>query len=90
MLGGPGQFETELEKGDVVVIPAGVAHKNLGDSGDFACVGAYPNGQAYDMNYGREGERPDVDENIKNTPLPQLDPLFGSSGPLVELWFNKK
>ena len=57
-LGGDGGLTTELGKGDVVVIPAGVAHKNLGSSADFACVGAYPDGRSYDMNYGNEDERP--------------------------------
>lgn len=88
-LGGPGGFIAEVEKSDIIIIPAGVAHKNLGASHDFKCVGAYPEGQSFDMNYGKTGERPQVDDNIRNVPLPQCDPVFGSSGPLTELWFNK-
>jgi mannose-6-phosphate isomerase-like protein (cupin superfamily) len=76
----------EVCAGDVVIIPAGVAHKNLGASRDFGVVGAYPAGQDYDMNYGKHGERPRVDENIARVPLPESDPVFGSDGPLLNYW----
>ena len=85
-LGGPEGIKIKVEKGDAIVIPSGVAHRNLGASEDFACVGAYPAGQSYDMNYGKEDERPGVIENIKNTPLPEKDPIYGKEGPVVNLW----
>ncbi len=85
-LGGPDGLRTTLRAGDVVVIPAGVAHKNLGSSSDFTVVGAYPEGQSYDMCYGKEGERPASDERIRNVPLPQFDPLVGRKGPLTQHW----
>jgi uncharacterized protein YjlB len=70
--------------GDVVVIPAGVGHRNEGSSGDFSVIGAYPRGQeSYDLRTGEEGERPEVLENIRNVPLPEADPLFGEDGPLL-------
>ena len=72
--------------GDVVVIPAGVAHKNEGASSDLLFVGAYPRGQRPDM--CRPGA---ADDNralvrIAAVPLPAGDPLFGPSGPLLERW----
>jgi len=85
-LGGPSGIVAQLKKGDVVVIPAGVAHKNVGSSEDFKCVGAYPSGQDYDMNYGKSGERPKTDKNIKKVPLPSMDPIFGFDGPLIKSW----
>jgi uncharacterized protein YjlB len=85
-LGGPKGIIAEVKAGDVILIPAGVSHKNLEASADFACVGAYPSGQEYDMNYGKEGERPEADENIKNLPLPPTDPVYGEDGPLMEYW----
>jgi uncharacterized protein YjlB len=84
--GGPSGISLLLEQGDVVIIPAGVAHKNIGDNIDFVCIGAYPEGQQYDMNYGKEGERPKADENIKNLALPDTDPVYGINGPLLRNW----
>lgn len=86
--GGPGGVTQAVTAGDVVVIPAGVGHKNCGASGDFGVVGAYPPGQHSDMLYGKPGERPRADENIEGVPLPQSDPIFGSEGPLLQHWFS--
>lgn len=85
-LGGPRGITVEVRTGDVVVIPAGVAHKNLGQSQDFAVVGVYPAGQQPDMNYGRPGERPEADTRIARVALPRRDPVYGIDGPLVRLW----
>lgn len=85
-LGGPDGVCVELSRGDVVIIPAGVAHKRLKASDDFLCVGAYPEGQSYDMNEGREGERERAIANIERVPLPVLDPVFGKDGPLLSDW----
>ncbi|MBN1127142.1 MAG: cupin domain-containing protein [Sedimentisphaerales bacterium] len=85
-LGGPNGFVTEVHAGDVVVIPAGVAHKNLGSSRDFGVVGGYPNRQRPDMCYGRSGDRPAVDERIAVVGLPATDPVYGENGPLVQIW----
>jgi uncharacterized protein YjlB len=86
MLGGEDGSITTLCKGDVIIIPAGVAHKNVGSSEDFKCVGAYPKGQDYDMNYGKPEERAIADENIAKVELPDTDPVFGEKGPILEHW----
>jgi len=85
-LGGPDGLTLDGVAGDVIIIPAGVAHKNLGSSDDFRCVGAYPPGQDWDMNYGKPDERPKADENITKVPLPHMDPVYGANGPLVKSW----
>ena len=85
-LGGPGGPTFDIRSGDVIVIPAGLAHKNLGSGSGFGVVGAYPAGQGWDMNYGKAGERPRADLNIAGVGLPQLDPVFGDAGPLRRLW----
>jgi uncharacterized protein YjlB len=85
-LGGePGVVQT-IGVGDVILIPAGTGHKNLGASDDFAIVGGYPQGQDWDMNYGKPGERPKADENIARVPLPQSDPIYGAGGPVMDYW----
>jgi len=85
-LGGPNGITGKVSTGDVIVIPAGVSHKNIGSSNDFRCVGAYANGQSWDMNYGKDDERPQADENITKVQAPTADPIFGKNGPLLEQW----
>ncbi|NBB76775.1 MAG: cupin domain-containing protein [Bacteroidetes bacterium] len=88
--GGPDGISVRLSKGDVAVLPAGTAHKNLSSDASFLVVGAYPDGMSYDMNTGKEKERPEVVENIKNVPVPQNDPVFGSDGPLLKEWLPEE
>lgn len=85
-LGGPDGLTIVGLAGDVIIIPAGVAHKNLGSSDDFRCVGAYPSEQSWDMNYGKPGERPKADQNITKVSLPTTDPIYGDNGPLLKNW----
>ncbi len=84
--GGPNGTVVSAGIGDAIILPAGVSHRNLDQSPDFRCVGAYPAGQSPDMQYGKSGERPRVEEIIRAVPLPDLDPVFGQNGPLLEIW----
>jgi uncharacterized protein YjlB len=70
----------------VIVIPAGVAHQNIGASADFAVVGAYPDGREWDLLRGRAGERPKADRTIAALPIPDYDPIYGPEGPLPQIW----
>jgi uncharacterized protein YjlB len=85
-LGGEQGAVFEIKAGDVIIIPAGVAHKNLGSSRDFRIVGAYPRGQSPDMCYGKPGERPEADQQIAGVTMPQADPVYGAQGGLREYW----
>jgi len=85
-LGGDGGLTLDVAAGDVLVLPAGVAHKNRGASGDFLVVGAYPDGQNWDLKRGKPGARPEADRNIEQVPLPALDPVYGANGPVQEHW----
>ncbi|CAB1078026.1 Cupin domain-containing protein [Olavius algarvensis Delta 1 endosymbiont] len=85
-LGGDQGVSLTVNCGDVIIIPAGVAHKNLGADHDFRVVGAYPRGQAPDMCYGKSGERPRADRNIAEVSLPKMDPGYGNAGPLAKHW----
>jgi uncharacterized protein YjlB len=85
-LGGEEGPLLELSAGDVVILPAGVAHRNVDSSDDYVVVGAYPPGQIWDVNTGGSDDHPRVDESIASVPLPQSDPVYGPEGPLVGLW----
>ena len=85
-LGGEDGLKLAAGAGDVLILPAGLAHRNLWSSHDFRVVGAYPRGTAWDMNYGKPGERPGADENIARVPLPENDPAFGAEGMLMKYW----
>lgn len=85
-LGGEQGEKIDVEAGDVIVIPAGVAHKNLGSSRDFRVVGAYPNGSSYDMKTGEKGERYQADKNIASVPIPSTDPLLGKEDGVPVIW----
>ncbi len=85
-LGGDRGVALDVSAGDVVVLPASTAHKRLSSSRNLVVVGAYPQGQRYDMCYGERGERPTADQNIGEVPLPQADPVHGPDGPLMQRW----
>ena len=75
-----------VEAGDVIIIPAGVGHQNLGSSEDFQVVGAYPDGQTADLIRADKGDRIAAEKNIKQVRLPKADPISGAGGALVEQW----
>ena len=85
-LGGEKGEKVNVAAGDVIVIPAGVGHKNLGSSSDFGVVGAYPDGRDWDLLKGEPGERPRADKNIAALPVPDMDPLLGKAEGLIKLW----
>ena len=84
--GGPGGQAVEVRVGDVVVIPAGVAHRNAGQMGNLLVIGAYPGGTSYDLRRGDAGEHDLMLQNIAAVPPPKRDPVFGLGGPLHKLW----
>ncbi|HEY0055141.1 MAG TPA: cupin domain-containing protein [Pedobacter sp.] len=88
-LGGPSGVTLQLTRGDLIIIPAGVAHRSMNASTDFLCVGAYPEGKHYDMRYGKQEEWNEAIENIKNVAIPQTDPVYGSNGGLLEFWHTE-
>jgi uncharacterized protein YjlB len=63
-----------------------VAHKNLGGESAITCVGGYPGGISFDMNYGKPGERPATDVRIGAVDLPEKGPLCGEDDPLISTW----
>lgn len=87
-LGGDNGDHVKVANGDVLIIPAGVAHKNLGREDQVKCIGAYPDGRDYDIKRGWQGERPGADRLIESLPVPLQDPFYGSGEGLRWLWIS--
>lgn len=85
-LGGPPGPVVTVRAGDVIVIPAGVGHRNEDASPDLVVIGAYPAGQHADLRRGRAEERDEVLRRIAAVPLPASDPVDGPGGSLPALW----
>ena len=83
--GGDNGIEIAIKEGDVIIIPAGVAHKCIVASPFFKCVGAYPDGMEYDIKKGNSSERIQSEKNIEAVPLPDFDPVY-NEGPLQLNW----
>jgi uncharacterized protein YjlB len=83
-LGGPDGVAVRIAAGDLVILPAGTGHRRIDASSDFLLVGAYPEGQDWDV---RRQRADDADTaRIAAVPLPGHDPLAGADGPLGLLW----
>jgi len=88
-LGGDGRRIITIKKGDLLIIPAGVAHKNMGAEKDVICIGGYPGGIDFDINVGGPGERPGTDAKIAKVSLPTNGPLCPDTE-LFAIWSRYK
>lgn len=82
----PGRVEPVVNSGDVIVLPAGMAHRLLHDmstASRFEMVGSYPRGYDWDMCYGEEGGEGRV-KGIGEVPWFVKDPIYGEHGPVLE------
>ena len=84
MLGGPHRHVLEVSAGDVLLLPAGTGHCNLGCSADFLVVGAYPPGQHADI--CREAPSEAQLRAIEQLPFPAQDPVQGAQGAVQQYW----
>lgn len=86
-LGGEIGPTVKIEKGDVVVMPAGVAHKRLDETPGLGVVGAYADGQLPDLCIGKEAMATAL-LRVEAVPLPKLDPMFATDG-FTHTYWNK-
>ena len=75
-----------LSAGDVVIIPAGVAHARISQSPDLLVVGAYAGGRDWDVIRDDPNQIAAARGRIAAVPLPDADPVDGENGPLMKLW----
>jgi uncharacterized protein YjlB len=85
-LGGDNGATVELRTGDVVVIPAGVAHKRESASADLLVIGSYPKGQRPDICRADAASHGTAADNVARVALPGSDPVTGRVDPLLDCW----
>lgn len=85
-LGGAKGTEVELQAGDALVLPAGTGHRKVSGSDDFLMVGAYPEGEEWDLIRANPEKHDAAVARIAKVPLPEIDPVAGPDGPLARLW----
>ena len=85
-LGGTSGRAFTVHSGDVIAIPAGVAHKRVKRGKEFAVAGLYPVGQKWDLNRLGRDAYDMAKKNIGKVSLPVMDPLYGKDGPLLQYW----
>jgi uncharacterized protein YjlB len=85
-LGGENGATVELRAGDVVVIPAGVAHKREAASADLLVIGSYPRGQRPDICRADAAAHDTSAGNVACVGLPACDPVTGRADPLLDCW----
>lgn len=90
--GNPEGLKLEVQKGDAMLLPAGVAHRLLedlsGPTGAFEMVGSYPVGaKEWDMCYGdgrAEENYGEIKQRITGLGWFDRDPIYGETGPALQ------
>jgi uncharacterized protein YjlB len=86
VLGGEGGTQLLVTAGDLLILPAGTAHRRIKDSWDFWVVGAYPRGQEKYDEYVDKALCANCRSRLRAVKLPEADPLYGKDGPLLKAW----
>lgn len=84
--GGADGVSVDVQPGDVVVVPAGVGHKQLSAKGRLGVVGAYADGRHADLCVPDSTDVRSASENVARVARPQSDPVMGADGPLLHHW----
>lgn len=84
--GGESGPVVDIARGDAVLIPAGVGHKQIEASEDFMCVGAYPEGCSPDKYLDQPEMLAEAREHLAKVAMPARDPVTGSTGGIQAFW----
>ena len=90
LLGGDAGERLEVKPGDVILLPAGTAHRKLDSSDEFEVVGAYPDGMHPNLKERDPKEKASAKNTISNVPVPGQDPVFGKDeqSPMFHKWIK--
>lgn len=76
MIGGPDGREIAVASGDAILLPCGTGHCCIEADDDFLVVGAYPQGQDWDICRAAPDEA--ARHRMIALPLPPFDPVLGA------------
>jgi uncharacterized protein YjlB len=86
VLGGEGGHEINVNAGDVALLPTGTGHCRLSASSDFLVIGAYPEGEHWDI--CRSAPDAAALDRMQKITFPHSDPVAGPSGALMKHWIS--
>lgn len=87
-IGGEKGSIIEVNVGDVLLLPAGVGHKQISADDNFMMVGAYPPNTTADLCHDEPSKLAARIKAVAKVPLPETDPVTGHSEGSMLLWHN--
>jgi uncharacterized protein YjlB len=85
-IGGTNGEKIKVTDGDILAIPAGVAHKRLSGGKNFSVAGLYMMGQTWDLLRQTPRNYREACLKLSEVMLPDTDPFYGENGPLTLHW----
>ncbi|KAB7897668.1 cupin [Rouxiella sp. S1S-2] len=85
-LGGEKGNIIQVNVGDVLLLPAGVGHKQVSADENFMMVGAYPPNVTADLCHDDVAKLAVRTKAVAKVPLPETDPVTGHSEGSMLLW----
>lgn len=88
-LGGEKGKIIEVNVGDVLLLPAGIGHKQISADEDFMLVGAYPPDMKADLCHDELPQLAARTKAVNAVPLPATDPVTGHTEGSMLVWHQK-
>ncbi|QLK60695.1 cupin [Enterobacteriaceae bacterium Kacie_13] len=88
-LGGENGKIIEVKVGDVLLLPAGIGHKQISADEEFMLVGAYPPEMKADLCHDEPAQLAVRTKAVIAVPLPATDPVTGHSEGSMLAWHKK-
>jgi len=88
-LGGENGKIIEVKAGDVLLLPAGIGHKQISADEEFMLVGAYPPEMKADLCHDEPAQLTARTKAVVAVPLPATDPVTGHNEGSMITWHQK-